>query len=268
MREIPPAVDAALQAYIAGARRLCAEDLIGVYAHGSLAYDEFDAEASDVDLVVVHRVDLTDVQRQALSDLHAHLLAAHPAAARLDGTYAPLHAVGTYGTAICPAFRDGRFLTRGGGDLNPVAWHILHTRGVVLCGSPASEVVPLVSDEALCENMRRNIAFLRRRMPFYVLSGTTNTVFGVLTLCRVLYTLRTGEIASKRMAARWALRHVAACWRPLLRRALTRYGRRDDVDLALAAGAIPFAAYIARVVGHDNSTNSSPARSIRSVLRP
>jgi len=55
-------------------------------------------------------------------------------------------------------------------------------------------------------------------MPFYVLGGTTNTVFGVLTLCRVLYTLRTGEIASKHMAARWALGHVATCWRPLSQR--------------------------------------------------
>jgi hypothetical protein len=253
MREIPPEVDAALQAYVAGARRLFAEDLIGVYVHGSLAYDEFDAEASDVDLVVVHRADLTDVQRRALSDLHAHLLAAHPAAARLDGTYAPLHAVGTYGTAVCPSFRDGRFLARRGGDLNPVAWHTLHTRGLVLCGPSASEVVPPVSGDALRENMWRNIAFLRRRMPFYVLGGTTNTVFGVLTLCRVLYTLRTGEIASKRMAARWALRHVAACWRPLLRRALTRYGHDDSIDLVLAAGAVPFAAYVAHTAGRDST---------------
>ena len=84
-------------------------------------------------------------------------------------------------------------------------------------------------------------------MPVYVCGGTTPTVFGVLTLCRVLYTLRTGEIASKRAAGVWALGHVAAQWRPLLRRSLTRYGQRNGVDLVLAVGAIPFTAYVARM---------------------
>jgi len=247
MQGTPPAVDAALEAYVSEARRLFAEDLVGIYVHGSVAYGAFDAAASDVDLVVAHRAGLTCARRQALPSLHARLLATHPAAARLDGTYAPLHAVGTYGAATCPAFRDGRFLAHGGGDLNPVAWHTLRTRGIALYGPPAAEIVPPVSAGALRENMRRNIAFLQRRMPSYVRSGTANTVFGVLTLCRALYTLRTGEVTSKRAAARWALRHMAPCWSPLLRRALARYGHDDGIDLVLAAGAVPFAAYVAHV---------------------
>lgn len=228
MQGTPPAVDAALGAYVSEARRLFAEDLVGIYVHGSVAYGAFDAAASDVDLVVAHRAGLTCARRQALPSLHARLLATHPAAARLDGTYAPLHAVGTYGAATCPAFRDGRFLAHGDGP-------------------PAAEIVPPVSAGALRENMRRNIAFLQRRMPSYVRSGTANTVFGVLTLCRALYTLRTGEVTSKRAAARWALRHMAPCWSPLLRRALARYGHDDGIDLVLAAGTVPFAAYVAHV---------------------
>jgi len=257
MERIPPDIDRVLHAYIGGVQRLFAEGLIGVYIHGSLAYDAFDAVASDVDLVVVHRADLTREQRRALPGLHVSLLAAHPAAARFDGTYAPLNAIGSYDTATCRAFRDGRLLARGCGDLNAVTKHTLRTRGLALYGPPAAEVVPPVSVDELRANMRRNIAFLRRRMPAYVVGGTTSTVFGVLTLCRVLYTLRTGEIASKRTATRWASQRVAARWRPLLRRALTRYGRRAGPDLVLAAGAVPFAAYIARVTEHGDFVDSS-----------
>ncbi len=261
MQDIPPAIDAALRAYVSEARRRFAEDLIGVYIHGSLAYGAFEATASDVDLVVVHRADLTGEQRRALPDLHARLLAAQPAASRLDGTYAPLHAVGTYGTAACPAFRDGRFLAWRGGDLNPVAWHTLRTRGLALYGPPPAEIVPPVPAGALRENMRRNIAFLRRRMPTYALSGTTNTVFGALTLCRVLYTLETGEVVSKRTAARWALHRVAPCWRPFLHRALARYSHDDGIDLVLVAGAVPFAAHVAGVAQCHQLAAGRPAMS-------
>ena len=42
-------------------------------------------------------------------------------------------------------------------------------------------------------------------MPHYVQAGAATQVFGVLSLCRVLHTLRTGEIVSKLEAAQWAL---------------------------------------------------------------
>jgi hypothetical protein len=58
--------------------------------------------------------------------------------------------------------------------------------------------VPPVEDEKLAENMRRNLAYLTRRMPAYVRSGTGGQVFGVLSLCRSLYTLRTGRSPARR----------------------------------------------------------------------
>ncbi|HEV8194485.1 MAG TPA: aminoglycoside adenylyltransferase domain-containing protein, partial [Ktedonobacterales bacterium] len=43
----------------------------------------------------------------------------------------------------------------------------------------------------------------------------------VLTLCRLLYTLDTGSVASKPVAARWAARTRAIRWRALIGRATT-----------------------------------------------
>jgi Domain of unknown function (DUF4111) len=87
--------------------------------------------------------------------------------------------------------------------------------------------VPPVEDEKLAENMRRNLAYLTRRMPAYVRSGTGGQVFGVLSLCRSLYTLRTGEITGKAPAAQWALGELDPRWRPLVERAVIRYEEGD-----------------------------------------
>jgi hypothetical protein len=191
-------------------------------------------------------VDVTAEQVRALADLHEQSLRRYPAAAELDVSFVPIRFLGTYGDATLPYFRDGRFSPGGGGDVNPVMWHTLRTRGIALWGPPAAEVVPPVRWEELAENMHRNLGFLARRMPRYLAGGTRGQVFGVLTLCRVLYTLRTREVGSKMAAARWALCHVDSRWRPLIERAMARYRDHDltGTDPLLEQQAEAFAAYI------------------------
>ena len=41
----------------------------------------------------------------------------------------------------------------------------------------------------------------------------------VLTCCRVLHTLHTGRVASKRESAEWAINTLAPNWAPLIQRA-------------------------------------------------
>jgi hypothetical protein len=44
--------------------------------------------------------------------------------------------------------------------------------------------------------------------------------FAVLTMCRVLYTLHHGAIASKPVSARWALKTLETRWHGVIERAL------------------------------------------------
>lgn len=194
----------ALVAYTSLLRGFFAEDLVGIYLYGSVVYDAFDPGISDLDVAVLHRTDLSQGRTRGLTGAHELFERGHPAAVRLDVSFVPLRLVGGYGEDSLPYYRDGRFRRSGGGDVNPVTWRTLRGRGVSVCGPPAAEIVPPVGDEELAENMRRNLAFLRRRMPLYVMTGTGETVFGVLSLCRVLCTLRTGEIVGKVSAGRFA----------------------------------------------------------------
>ena len=44
--------------------------------------------------------------------------------------------------------------------------------------------------------------------------------FIVLSLCRLLYSLETGKVASKSAAAGWALKKLGECWQALIGQAL------------------------------------------------
>lgn len=238
----------ALVAYTSLLRDFFAEDLVGIHLYGSIVYDAFDLGISDLDVAVLHRTDLSQGRTRGLTGVHERFERGHPAAVRLDVSFVPLRLVGGYGEDSLPYYRDGRFRRSGGGDVNPVMWRTLRGLGVSVCGPPAAEIVPPVSDEELAENMRRNLAFLRRRMPLYAMTGTEETVFGVLSLCRVLCTLRTGEIVGKVSAARWSIRNLSPRWRSLIERAVVRYEGNDlgGIDVLLRTRAVAFAAHVAR----------------------
>lgn len=79
-------------------------------------------------------------------------------------------------------------------------------------------------------------------------------MFGILTLCRILYTVYTQEIASKAAAAEWALELVDPRWHALVERVLQRYERHDLAgrDWLLARRAMAFADYIKEIAQEDN----------------
>jgi hypothetical protein len=64
------------------------------------------------------------------------------------------------------------------------------------------------------------LAWLRQR---------ENQAFVVLTLCRLLYTLESGAVASKPGAARWAQQAVGQRWAGLIERALA--GQQDSTEI-------------------------------------
>jgi len=244
-------VSEALEAYVAGLRDVFADGLAGVYLHGSVAWGAYEPTLSDVDVAVLHRSDLTAEQPRALEGLHQDFGRLHAAASGLDVSFVPLRLVGTHGEDALPYYREGRFQPNGGGDVNMVMWRTLNERGIAVWGTPAAHLVAPVGDEKVVENMRRNLAFLSRRMPAYVGSGAEGQVFGVLCLVRRVCRLRHRKISSKATAARWALGEVEPRWRPLLERAVTRYERGDlsGSDPLLEKESEAFAAQLRQVAG-------------------
>ncbi len=232
--------------------RALGNDLAGIYLYGSVASEGYVPGSSDVDVVVLLGSDLNEGQRGALAAAHEHLIRDHPSASVLDVSFAPRRLAGLAGEASLPYFRDGAFHRSGGGDVNVAMWKGLRECGVTMRGRLARDVVPPVGRNELDAEMRRNLIFLRRRMPGYALSGVETTVFGILSLCRVLYTLRTGELIGKSDAARWAMHSCPPRWHTLIRNALWRHedGRFSGIDLLLRTQAIAFSRAVTHQVRH------------------
>jgi hypothetical protein len=85
--------------------------------------------------------------------------------------------------------------------------------------------------------------------------------YTVLTLCRMLYTLQTGEVASKPAAARWAQAALGPAWAPLIERALANrhppYPPADPADIRQTQDLIRYMLEVARAAETSDETGSA-----------
>lgn len=240
---------------VTGAQSVLGGSFVGAYLQGSFALGAGDRH-SDCDFLVVVRERPDAEQESALRALHAEL--PHRPGfwnRHLEGSYAvaaDLRTVGGLG-------RSWLYVDHGSDRLEwsehcnqPWTRWILREHGITLVGPCAVELVDPVPDALLRERARAGLATLAAD----VLDWCPPTVawcqrYLVVQAARSLYTVRTGEVASKRDALRWTMVHGDPGWRPLLQQVLA------DRDCGLDPLARPrpgsmeaareFAAYVAAV---------------------
>ena len=196
-------VHAVLQELIKGVRSTLGSQLAAVYVYGSLTSGSFDRQ-SDIDVLVVTRDELSQELFSALAEMHERIAAGESwCATQLEVAYIPLSALRRYD----PASSVYPHLDRGRGERLQrkehwtdciVQRHALREYGITLEGAHPAELIDPVSSDDLRRAMRVLIprwaeslfsdpSELRRR-------GTQAYV--VLSICRMLYTLDTGSVAS------------------------------------------------------------------------
>ena len=226
-----------------GVRAVLADDLIGVYLHGSLAIGCFNPLRSDVDLLIITRQWLSvEVKRQMAellltlsgqpSPIEISFLACgdltpwcHPAA--FDLHYSEAWRVAFVRDLENGAWRSWNGEKRRDPDL---AAHItvLRHRGVCLEGRPIAEVFPTVPRGDYLAAVLGDVLDAQ----FGLASDLAQPVYVILNACRTYAYLRTGAVLSKEEGGVWALGVVPERWRPLLTALLEVYrDRGDDGDL-------------------------------------
>jgi len=141
-------------------------------------------------------------------------------------------------------------IERGPGERLKMAYHdtawlvhrwILRERGVTLTGpAPETLIDPIAPHElqaAMVEPAQKWAASILDTPA--QLGGRPSQTYVVLTLCRMLYTLHTGAVATKPAAARWALATLEARWAPLIERAWEGRHSADAEQAAEGAGWAP-----------------------------
>jgi predicted nucleotidyltransferase len=233
-----PAIQALLQKLVVEVRNTLGEQLVGLYLHGSLAYGDFNPKTSDIDFLIVTRERLPFETFLVLKELHSRLFACSLGwSQKLEGAYIPQNDLRSHNpdNPACPWLGvDGHFaLEKLGSDWVIQRW-ILKEKGVVIFGPPLSRMIDPISPEnlrqAVCDSLREWWS-----PPFpspQRFESREYRAYAILTMCRSLFLLENGCIASKPEAARWALEVLEEPWLSLLEQALACQEGTATTDLS------------------------------------
>jgi len=235
MAHIPTQVSALLQALTAKLTIILGRNLVGIYIYGSLTQRAFNPSRSDIDGIVVTERDLSDAQFRGLEAWLARESSSNPWMRRLQLIFLIKNEILTMNSKAC-LYQFGQ-LKRSGSDGNPIIWMNVLTSGLVLFGPPPDSFVPEITPEILFEALKREVGYLREEISEKPESEWRDVpsyrVYAVLTLCRILYSLRKGTIVSKPQAATWAVKHLPYEWRELILQALETDDAKRSADISL-----------------------------------
>jgi Domain of unknown function (DUF4111) len=199
-------------------------NVVGLYVYGSLTQNAFDARRSDVDCVAVIRRRLNPVVVSRLRTHLGRLTGRHSWMRRLQLTILIQRELLQF-NGDGWLYQFGR-LSRTGSDGNPIIWANILESGQVVFGADPHTFVPPITPALMRSALEREISYLRTELVTKRASVWRSRVayrrYAALTACRILYTLETGRVASKRTAAVWALRRLPSVHRAVVSRAIAR----------------------------------------------
>jgi hypothetical protein len=253
-----PELNRVLDEVVARVTSILGENFVGAYLVGSFALGAGEIH-SDCDFLVVTDVHVSAEQEQALREFHDELPTRTEHWARhLEGSYAPrqdlstLAALGTPWLYIDHGWREMQWSNHC--NREEVRW-TLRARGIPLAGPDPAEFVCEVPPDVLRDSMRRQIGtFMPDLLSWISFDAAWTQRYAVTSLCRMLYTVDSGEVASKPAALQWAKQALPPAWHGLIQQTFDDRSLGWDPDDPPRPGSveatIEFARYAAvRVSG-------------------
>lgn len=202
------------------------ENLIGVYLVGSIATGDFDLD-SDVDFLVVTKVELTEENMKYLQDVQikVHNMDCYPAK-HLEGSYIcidDLNDWSTVGQKNLWYFDNGS--TTYELSTHDNQWHVrwvLRERAIPLVGPKPDTLLPEIPLDKLNNEIQASMLRCKEsfkediNQPLSFSNSRFGQSFFVLTICRMMHTLHTGTVQSKKAGANWAKQFVDPKWVALI----------------------------------------------------
>ena len=220
-------------------QNLLGRQFVGLYLYGSLALGDFDPQSSDIDFIVVTRTELSAERVSGLRAMHEEFdRSGSPWAGKVEAAYIPLDALkhDKSATTLYPQIEREKELS-----LAPLeaGWAFqrftLRERGVVVTGP---EPIAFTDPVDLAEMQLAAVVILsewqqqKRQDPDWIawVRKRGCQAFVVLTICRLLYSLETGSVASKPAAALWAKKASMPNRASLIERALTSQQDQQEIS--------------------------------------
>ena len=238
-----PELRAVLNAFADEVATALSENLVGIYLVGSIASGDFDLD-SDVDFLVVTRTELSEANMKALQDIQIriHNIDCYPAK-HLEGSYISISDLNNWvvvGKKELYYFDNGSTVYEQSAHDNK--WHvrwILRERGITLVGQKPEIIVKEIPANELINEiktaMHRNMELFQDEIkrPLNFFNSRFGQSFFVLTYCRMLHTLQTGTVQSKKAGAIWAKQFVDPKWIKIIEQA---WNEREGVRFGVKIG--------------------------------
>lgn len=223
---MPSAVAEILDLIRTEIQRVLDRNLLGLYLRGSLALGDFIPETSDIDLLAVTEQPVDEATFVRLAEMHEQMdLLAHPFAKRIEIAYIDATSLRRYQPGQ-------RHPTLGQGD--KLAWSehqsnwtverwAVRQHGIPLFGPDQKTLIGPISTEEWVEAVRSRLQDWvdwanQPDDPDWQLPRN-HKAYAVETICRILCTLATQQLPSKRQAVEWAKQTLPEPWRSTVERA-------------------------------------------------
>jgi hypothetical protein len=241
-----PDLNAVLDYLVEGAERLLGDNFVGAYLQGSFAVGDA-TEFSDCDFIIVTARDLTPEELPPFQALHAaiHELPYAYWRTGLEGSYVPAPILRRWSTeprdppgepraagwadpgmsgAAARAYpfwyldHGSKTLVRSEHDNSQVVRWCLREKGVTLAGPPPRDLIDPVPPAALRAEVRQTLD-LCLSLNLEPMDLVAWQAFWVGLFCRMLHTLATGAVWSKKASFAWATGALDPAWQGLIERA-------------------------------------------------
>lgn len=215
--------------FVGMCQRIMVDSLTGVYLHGSMAMGCFNADKSDIDIIVIVEDTISDKQKMSLMKQIVKLNSNAPAKGLeisfvkreycnpfVYPTPFELH----FSVTHLQWFYDNPddYIEKMKGEDKDLAAHftIINKYGVRLYGEEIASVFGDVPRKDYADSIWYDIEDAAEDI-------FNNPIYIVLNLCRVLAYLRDGFILSKEKGGEWGLLNINEKYHPLISQALQCY---------------------------------------------
>jgi len=216
-------VNEVLQFFTSGVISIFKQNLVGIYLTGSLSYDAFHYDRSDIDLTVILKIPISAVELEAIKSFHKQIEKKFDKwAKRLECTYTPLEMLPN----ILPPEKPRPWYWGGEGVLYEEApygneWiinnYLLYNYAIPLFGPNFNKLTAPIDIEEVQKACVRDL-FTEWEPKLANKEWFENSHYEsyfILNLCRILYTVMCKSAGSKDAATDWVKNQYGA-WADLI----------------------------------------------------
>ena len=237
-----PELNVVLQELTQRARNILGDNFAGAYLQGSFAVGDADIH-SDCDFLIPVHGQVTATQEAGLRALHDELpTRAEHWARHLEGSYPPagelrtLRGIGRKWLYVDHGWREMQWSAHCNTEV--VRWS-LHECGVRLAGPDPGTLVDPVPADVLRARMRSYAQeFLPELFTWTGFHVAWTQRYAVTTFCRILHTIETGRVTSKKAALLWARDHLDPGWSGLIQQVIDDRALGWDPDQPPRQGSV------------------------------